>query len=287
MNIRGFGGSTHPDDVQSSSTLADIAEDLSCVLKHTGIASSICLGHDWGAVACYEAARRRPDLFYAVVGVTVPYLHAAMPFLDGAELTAVMPKLAYQVFFERNTSDAVSELDMDIRRTLRATLRSVESPPPDHFLTRDDTFIGTWNEIQEIPPIPFLTEVEEDYFVEQFSKQGFKHTLLFYTRGNRYGTWQAARLQGNYTILQPVLSILPLDDPVADWVFATAFLNVSRFLPTLTLRKMRGAHWPHIEYPEVFNAILKEWLDNFKEKTVHEDDSQYHPFAWMMFAKGQ
>lgn len=118
-------------------------------------------------MACYEAARRRPDLFYAVVGVTVPvrvilvalillmlklcqYLHAAMPFLDGAELTAVMPKLAYQVFFERNTSDAVSELDMDIRRTLRATLRSVESPPPDHFLTRDDTFIGTWNEIQEV-----------------------------------------------------------------------------------------------------------------------------------------
>lgn len=42
---------------------------------------------------------------------------------------------------------------------------------------------------------------------------------------------------------------------------------------------MRGAHWPHIEYPEVFNAILKEWLDNFKEKTVHEDDSQYHPFV--------
>lgn len=45
IDVRGFGGSTHPADVQSSSTLADITGDLTCVLEHVGIQSAICLGY--------------------------------------------------------------------------------------------------------------------------------------------------------------------------------------------------------------------------------------------------
>lgn len=46
-----------------------------------GVRSAVCLpdasdslpqSHDWGSVACYEAARRRPDVFSAVIGVTIP-----------------------------------------------------------------------------------------------------------------------------------------------------------------------------------------------------------------------
>jgi hypothetical protein len=34
----------------------------------------------------------------------------------------------------------------------------------------------------EIPPVPFFTPEEEDYFVEQYSIQGFKHSksIIFY-----------------------------------------------------------------------------------------------------------
>ncbi|KIJ59773.1 hypothetical protein HYDPIDRAFT_183893 [Hydnomerulius pinastri MD-312] len=261
IDVRGFGGSTHPEDVESSSNLADIAGDLTCVLEHLDVSSAICLGHDWGAEVCYEAARRRPDIFFALIGVTVPYLHAAGPFIDSVELTANMPKLAYQIFFERNTSGAVAELNKDIRRTLRGTLRSVDSPPPDHFLTSNATFIGAYDHLPEIPDIPFFSKEEEDYFVERFSQQGFDRSLIFYTRGNRYGTWQSAQEQGNYTIPQPVLSVLPLNDPVADWVFAAEFLKAAHFLPLLTTKTMEGAHWPHMEHPKVFNAIMREWLD--------------------------
>ena len=31
-----------------------------------------------------------------------------------------------------------------------------------------------WEGYEEIPPIPFFTEAEEDYLVEQYSTQGFE-----------------------------------------------------------------------------------------------------------------
>ncbi|KAH7905596.1 Alpha/Beta hydrolase protein [Hygrophoropsis aurantiaca] len=266
-DIRGFGGSTSPGDVQSSGTLGDMVGDLVCILEYAKVDHVVCLGHDWGAEVCYEAARRRPDVFTSVVGITVPYFHAAGPFIDSAQLAMYMPRLAYQVFFETRTSAAIAELNKDIRRTLRGTLRTVSSPPPDGFLTSKETFIGAWDGVFEIPAIPFFTEDEEDYFVERISIQGFNDTLIFYTHGNRYGTWQATHIQGNHTIPQPVLSILPLDDPVADWVFAANFLKSAEFLPQLTTKTMPGAHWPHLEHPDVLNSILRDWLSGLQVQT--------------------
>lgn len=90
-DLRGFGESTHPGDAQSSGTLQDMVNDLICVLEHAKTPSAICMGfvlylspylskclivgfvrHDWGSSICYEAARLRPDVFTAVIGVVVP-----------------------------------------------------------------------------------------------------------------------------------------------------------------------------------------------------------------------
>lgn len=88
--MRGFGGSSHPGDVQTSGTMGDIVGDLVCLLQHAKVTKAICVGlagfyclelrpaltqcvsHDWGSQICYEAARMRPDLFDGVVGVVVP-----------------------------------------------------------------------------------------------------------------------------------------------------------------------------------------------------------------------
>jgi soluble epoxide hydrolase / lipid-phosphate phosphatase len=73
--------------------MGDIVGDLVCVLRHAGVTSHgvTCVGyaalspaclyawsdgserrHDWGSQVCYEAARMRPDVFEAVVGIVVP-----------------------------------------------------------------------------------------------------------------------------------------------------------------------------------------------------------------------
>lgn len=93
-DLRGFGASTHPGDVKSSGSMPDLVGDLLCILGHAGVQEAIAVGyvapfktekktqtfhpsprvarHDWGAQLAYEAARQRPDVFTAVVGITIP-----------------------------------------------------------------------------------------------------------------------------------------------------------------------------------------------------------------------
>lgn len=109
----------------------------------------------------------RPDIFTAVVGIVVPvgihltfnvrvinpstsqYIPAASPFTPIEQYLQVLPKLAYQVYFDSKTEEAVAELDKDIRRSIRATLRTVDSPPPDAYLRSTESFLGAYSDLEE------------------------------------------------------------------------------------------------------------------------------------------
>jgi soluble epoxide hydrolase/lipid-phosphate phosphatase len=60
------------------------------------------------------------------------------------------PHLAYQVYFADQTSAAVAELNADIRRTLRATLRTVASPPPADFLLSNSSYLAGWKNVSNV-----------------------------------------------------------------------------------------------------------------------------------------
>jgi len=271
-DLRGFGASTHPGDVKSSGSMPDLVGDLLCILEHAGVQKAIAVGHDWGTQLAYEAARQRPDVFTAVVGITIPYIPAAGPFVPMETQVMAHPRLTYQLFFDRQTPAAVAELNHDIRRTLRGTIRSVASPPPESFLTSVDTFIGAWDGVDEVPPIPFFSEEEEDYWVEQFSLNGFDHTLHFYTAENNFASWKFANDQGNHTISQPVLSILSTEDPVADMEFAAKLLHSFDFLPNHALHTLPTAHWTQLEKPIEVNSIIRNWLTKLDAKQGHPRD---------------
>ncbi|KAH9963261.1 alpha/beta-hydrolase [Russula dissimulans] len=262
-NLRGFGASSHPGDVKSSGTMPDLVGDLLCILNHVGVPNVIVIGHDWGAQLAYEAARERPDVFTAVVGITIPV--TARPL----ECT---PRKTEHHENNRQTPAAVAELNRDIRRTLRTTLRNVASPPPEVFLTSKDTFMGTWDSVDEVLPIPFFSTEEEDYWVEQYNINGFDHTLVFYTKENTLASWKFANDQGNHTIPQPILSILPTEDPVANMELVAKLLRSFDFLPNHSLHTLPAAHWPQLEKPTEVNAIIRKWLTELDIKQERPRD---------------
>ncbi|KAI0051471.1 alpha/beta-hydrolase [Auriscalpium vulgare] len=271
-DLRGFGSSTHPGDVHTSGTMPDQVGDLECLFQHANVEHAVCIGHDWGSAICYEAARSRPDLIEAVVGITVPYLPSSGPFMPTSALTKAFPKLTYQLYFDQETPAAVAELSQDVRRSLRATLRTANHPPPSEFLLNAHSFLDAWKEVGEVPPIPFFTKEEEDYWVEQYSIQKFAHTLYFYTTENRQATWAFVNGQGNHTIPQPVLSILPTQDSVANWVQVVKALGSEKYLPQLTTEVIHGSHWVHLEDPRTVNAAIQKFLHGLKAQAVPPRD---------------
>ena len=44
-DIRGFGASTQPGDVQSSGSIPDVVGDLLCILRHAGVSQAVVIGH--------------------------------------------------------------------------------------------------------------------------------------------------------------------------------------------------------------------------------------------------
>ncbi|KAF8226853.1 alpha/beta-hydrolase [Tricholoma matsutake] len=270
-DLRGFAESQHPGDVQTSGTMGHLVGDMVCILKHANVNSAICMGHDWGSQICYEAARMRPDIFTAVIGAVVPYIPAGDTFLPVQALVGVLPRLTYQLYFNTKLDTAVAELDQDVRRTIRATFRTVDSPPPDEYLKSPDSYLEAWSHVKEIPAIPFLTSEEEDYLVDQYGIQGFRHTLQFYMPKNRYAAWELARAQANSSIPQPALAVYPLNDPVANWQLAARLWKNAEFIPNLTTKTLEGAHWVHLENPTKFNAVVREWLDNLHSEQVKSD----------------
>ncbi|GLB45925.1 putative alpha beta-hydrolase [Lyophyllum shimeji] len=235
-DLRGFGESTHPGDTRTSGNMGDMVGDLVCILEHAGVSSAICMGHDWGSQVCYEAARMRPDIFAAVIGAVVPYIPSAGPFED-------------------HTRDA----------------SNCQQPAPGLVFAKPRLVPDAWGHVEEIPPVPFFTAEEEDYFVEQYSIQGFRYTLQFYMTENRYASWQLAQSQGNHTIPQPALAIYPLNDPVADWMVAARLLKTAEFVPNLSTELLEGAHWVHLENPVKFNAIVRAWLRKLDESKNAEN----------------
>ncbi|CAA7269168.1 unnamed protein product [Cyclocybe aegerita] len=259
-DLRGFGESDHPGNPDSSGTMADLVGDLVCLLEHAKINSAICMGHDWGSAVCYEAARRRPDIFQGVVGIVVPYIPAATHFVPIKNLISAFPTFNYQLFFDTVPDVAAEELGKDVERSIRATLRTVASPPPHDFLKCSESFLRAWDGIS-IPPVPFFSHDEEKYFIEQYNISGFRNTLQFYAHANRYQTWKLAHTQGNHTIQQPVLAVYPTEDPVADWMLAAQMLKSAHYLPDLTTSLLPGAHWVHLEHPEKLNEVVRKWLE--------------------------
>jgi hypothetical protein len=63
--------------------------------------------------------------------------------------------------------------------------------------------------------------------------QYFVHSNLPFFK-NRFGTWSFDRAQGNFSIPQPALYIMPTNDPVADWEVVSAALHSSSFIAQLT-----------------------------------------------------
>ena len=200
---RGYGGTSAPEDVRSYSQFL-LVGDIVGLVQALGARTAVIAGHDWGAPVAWNAALWRPDVFRAVIGLSVP-AGDRQPYPPTTGMKSWAGDNFYYILYFQTPGVAEHELQKDVRRTLRMLLYSASGDAPGGAgrLPKTASFLDQMRDPEELPA--WLTEADLDYFTAQFERTGFRGGLNWYR--NLDSSWAlSAPFQGK-RIEQPALFI--------------------------------------------------------------------------------
>ena len=116
---RGYGHSSAPSAIDAYGT-DHLTADLFALLDHYGKDDAVFVGHDWGAMVVWEAARHRPERVRAVVGVSVPYVEWPGPPTQLMQM--VYGDRFFYILYFQQVGPPEAELGADARRTMSHVL---------------------------------------------------------------------------------------------------------------------------------------------------------------------
>ena len=95
-HYRGHGRTPEPHDRQRVS-MADLADDLACVMDAAGVKRAVLAGHSMGVQVCLETYRRYRDRVAGMVFMCGAYGHPLRTFRGRRTLEAALPWIAFGV----------------------------------------------------------------------------------------------------------------------------------------------------------------------------------------------
>ncbi len=260
-DMRGYGATSAPQDVEAYTQL-HVVGDMVELLRVLNIEHAVVVGHDWGAPIAWHCALLRPDIFRAVVGMSVPWSPPAhVDFLSALQKRGVT-RFYMQYFQAEGVAEA--EFERDIEQSLRRIYYSASGNAPREkalfgMLPEVGGFLDTTTNPEALPP--WFDDEDLTYLVEQFSHSGFRGGLNWYRNLRRswelMGPWRGCR------IAQPSLFIVGERDGVLN--FPASRAQIAAFPNTLPgLRghhEIAGAgHWVQQERPDEVSQLLLQFL---------------------------
>ena len=261
---RGYGQTDRPEPIEAYDILR-LAGDIVGLVQALGEEQAVIAGHDWGAPVAWHCALLRPDIFRAVVLLSVPYLprHAfdirpteAMKWMAGENEF-------YQLYFQE-PGRAESELEADVRKTMRMFLYSASGDPPPEkrwrfIFPKTQKFLDTASLPETLPP--WLTEEDIDVFAREFARTGFRGGLNWYRNIDRM--WELTPFLNGAKLRQPALFVAGEADGVIT-MYRQAFDTLEETVPGLTKKVLLpgAGHWVQQERPKAVNELLIEFLQS-------------------------
>ncbi|MDI5912642.1 MULTISPECIES: alpha/beta hydrolase [Streptomyces] len=212
IDMRGYGRTSKPAAVHDY-RITELVADCVGVVHALGESQAVIVGHDWGSAVAWTAAWTRPDVFRAVVGVSVPFGGRGQMALPGNPFGERRPsevereiagpgRLWYQEYF---TSPGVAdrEFHSDPAAWLTGALYSFSASAPqppeaaavDFTQLSDQALAAMLREAVCLPPgvgmrdgmtpmpddLPdWLTQEDIDFYVAEFERTGFTGPLNYY-----------------------------------------------------------------------------------------------------------
>ena len=210
---RGYGGSTRPDAIEAYD-IAALTGDLVGLLDAVGAERAAVIGHDWGAVVTWSLPLLHPDRVAAVAGLSVPPVPRPLTPVTDALRRMFGENFFYMLYFQQ-PGIADAEMAADPRRSLRRMLGGMGTPSDDAAAVRmvapgPEGFIDRLPEPDRLPD--WLSAVDLDYYVAEFTRTGFTGALNWYRNYER--NWNIMAAPAAQTIRVPALFVGGTDDPV-------------------------------------------------------------------------
>lgn len=180
-DMRGMGQTEAPPTPQDYD-IPHITGDLVGLLDHLGEDSAVFAGLDFGAFAIYDLALRHPERVRAVIGLENP---AAPHDPDKSPLTEYR-EMGEQHFIHIEYFRVPPRADQELAAQPRRFLHKVF-----HTLSGAGNYFDVFNyppdasyieAMAEPPPLPWswLSELELEFFVSEYSRSGFTGGLNWY-----------------------------------------------------------------------------------------------------------
>ena len=264
-DMRGYGGTTAPDDATAYTQLHLVGDMVELVrtLKET---QAVIVGHDWGAPVAWNSALLRPDVFRAVVGMSVPYAPPGRVEMLSALSQAGIHDFYLQYFQSPGVAEAERERDVGaaIRRIHfcgPGEGQALLGRPTFGVIERDRGFLGHLVEPTFLPG--WWNEADIAHYTAEFTRTGFRGGLNWYRNITR--SWELLAPWRGQVIRQPSMFIAGASDDVLK--FPSSKPQIENFGKTLP--GLRGCHvledaghWIQRERAQDVNALLVGFLDD-------------------------
>ena len=263
MNVRGYGGSSHPSDVESY-TIKNLASDVAAVAVGLSKTPVILFGHDWGAPIAYQSAILYPEVFYAVAGLSVPYRAMSEQSLVDLWKELYKDKFFYQLYFQE-PSTAETELEKDVRESLRIIYHSLSGDSPDNdWLKEKPSNSSLLDQLdQPLAYADWLTRDDLMIYVEAFKASGFTGPLNRY-RAQSLDPQELPQVVGK-RLEQATCLIAGSKDPVRHFIqgvdlYETPADFCDDYRETTIIEE--AGHWVQQEAPEETNQALHAFINS-------------------------
>jgi pimeloyl-ACP methyl ester carboxylesterase len=268
-DMRGYGQTDAPPNIQDYTQL-QFAGDLVGLVHALGYEQAVIAGHDWGAPAAYNAANLRPDMFRAVILLSVPYSvrgEGGVKPTEGMLRRAPAGQQFYQTYFQ-TLGVAEKELGADPKRALRMLLYSLSgSIPKEHkwryIFGANEKVLDGCTDPKELPK--WLKPEDLEYYAKEYSRTGFRGGLNWYRGQDLF--WQATPFLIGRKLMQPTLFIAGMDDPVVEFA-RPGVDNLEKSVPNLWKKVLLPGigHWTEQEAPGEVNRLMVEFLHSIDQK---------------------
>jgi pimeloyl-ACP methyl ester carboxylesterase len=261
-DLRGYGQSDRPEDVEKYTILHDIG-DIVGLVDALGAKRAVIAGHDIGAAIAWQTALLRADIFRAVIALSPPF--RSRGFGDSGPPTTLMQRTENAVFYQLflQTPEAEAGLGRDLRLTFRYQFYTLsgDRPPsagvgglPPGMMPRKGGFLT------DPPSLPaWVTESDIDVYVKEYVRSGFHGPLAWWRNIDR--SWELMAPFAEAAVTVPALYMAGERDFVAA-VFSQDIAKQSALVPKLRPPIMLPGcgHWTQQERAPEVNTAMVDFL---------------------------